>query len=143
MTRPENQIWARYKDALNKYGLANRIETSTMGGFPDIVYIYDSRTIYIELKQTSTRFIKLESYQIGWHTRAMTHLHSCYDWWWIERKGLISCFTWSRLSKLPMRVTSDGVKIDMGNLEPDCILNNPSDFGKWLELTEDYGYAYR
>jgi hypothetical protein len=129
----EKKTFIKYRSALNSLGMANRIETPTLGGFPDIVFLYKGQTIFIEQKEAHGDHIYLEPYQIAWHTRAMQILQSSHDWFWIERKGLISCSKWVNLRDAPRIIQGGKVKLDILDRPPSYVIATPDGVKDWLE----------
>jgi len=69
MRKPENNLWQRIKK-LKLKGQLFRIESSTINGIPDVYWLINNKSIWIELKSNDVKNIGLSKYQINWH---LTH----------------------------------------------------------------------
>ena len=64
----ESKFWQEVKAKLSPHLILNRLETSTIFGFPDvIVYTKQHSFITIELKVSQSNSVKLSPHQIGFH----------------------------------------------------------------------------
>ena len=70
MKKPENNLWQRIKK-LKLKGQLFRIESNTINGIPDVYWLINNKSIWIELKSNDVKNIGLSKYQINWH---LTHL---------------------------------------------------------------------
>jgi hypothetical protein len=66
MKKPENNLWQRIKK-LNLKGQLFRIESNTINGIPDVYWLINGKSIWIELKSNSVNNLGLSKYQINWH----------------------------------------------------------------------------
>tara|TARA_R110002012_G_scaffold114388_2_gene261099 strand:+ start:2750 stop:3112 length:363 start_codon:yes stop_codon:yes gene_type:complete len=69
MKKPESNLWKRIKN-LKLKGQLFRIESSTINGIPDVYWLINNKSIWIELKSNDVKNIGLSKYQINWH---LTH----------------------------------------------------------------------
>ena len=69
MKKPENNLWQRIKK-LNLKGQLFRIESNTINGIPDVYWLINNGSIWIELKSNAVNNLGLSKYQINWH---LTH----------------------------------------------------------------------
>ena len=69
MKKPENNLWQRIKK-LKLKGQLFRIESNTINGIPDVFWLINGRSIWIELKSNDVKNLGLSKYQINWH---LTH----------------------------------------------------------------------
>jgi len=69
MKKSENNLWKRIKN-LKLKGQLFRIESSTINGIPDVYWLINNKSIWIELKSNDVKNIGLSKYQINWH---LTH----------------------------------------------------------------------
>jgi hypothetical protein len=69
MKKPENNLWQRIKK-LNLKGQLFRIESNTINGIPDVYWLINGKSIWIELKSNAVNNLGLSKYQINWH---LTH----------------------------------------------------------------------
>ena len=69
MKKRESKLWLRIKN-LKLKGQIFRIESNTINGIPDIYYLKNSKSIWIELKSNQDKNLGLSKYQINWH---LTH----------------------------------------------------------------------
>jgi hypothetical protein len=128
----EKDIWKKYSPELQNHGLAIRLENSVSNGVSDIIFITHRKVLFIEVKILKAGKIKLEPYQVAWHTKAMRYLHSYYDVFWIAIGKEIWSYTWSSLSNCPKDVREDGVYFFPDKAHPDFILTGPADIVEWL-----------
>jgi len=64
----ESKFWQEVKAKLSPHLILNRIETSTLFGFPDVIaYTKQHSFITIELKVSQSNSVKLSPHQIGFH----------------------------------------------------------------------------
>src|SRR6056300_194352 len=69
MKKPENNLWQRIKK-LKLKGQLFRIESNTINGIPDVFWLINGKSIWIELKSNNVKNLGLSKYQINWH---LTH----------------------------------------------------------------------
>ena len=69
MKKPENNLWQRIKK-LKLKGQLFRIESNTINGIPDVYWLINGKSIWIELKSNGVKNLGLSKYQINWH---LTH----------------------------------------------------------------------
>tara|TARA_R100001377_G_scaffold70132_1_gene45545 strand:+ start:1992 stop:2354 length:363 start_codon:yes stop_codon:yes gene_type:complete len=69
MKKPESNLWKRIKN-LKLKGQLFRIESNTINGIPDVYWLIDKKSIWIELKSNDVKNLGLSKYQINWH---LTH----------------------------------------------------------------------
>ena len=69
MAKSEKNLWQRIKK-LNLKGQIFRIESNTINGIPDVYWLINNKSIWIELKSNDVKNIGLSKYQINWH---LTH----------------------------------------------------------------------
>lgn len=69
MKKPENNLWQRIKK-LKLKGQLFRIESNTINGIPDVFWLINGKSIWIELKSNDIKNLGLSKYQINWH---LTH----------------------------------------------------------------------
>ena len=69
MKKSESNLWKRIKN-LNLKGQLFRIESSTINGIPDVYWLINNKSIWIELKSNDVKNLGLSKYQINWH---LTH----------------------------------------------------------------------
>ena len=64
----ESKFWYEVKAKLSPHLRLNRLETSTIFGFPDVIaYTKQHSFITIELKVSQSNSVKLSPHQIGFH----------------------------------------------------------------------------
>ena len=66
MKKAESLLWQQIKK-LKLNGQIFRIESKTINGIPDIYYLSNGRSIWIELKANDSKNLGLSKYQINWH----------------------------------------------------------------------------
>jgi len=69
MKKSESLLWQRIKK-LNLKGQIFRIESTTINGIPDVFWLINGKSIWIELKSNGVKNIGVSKYQINWH---LTH----------------------------------------------------------------------
>tara|TARA_R100000654_G_scaffold7132_2_gene17791 strand:+ start:49 stop:414 length:366 start_codon:yes stop_codon:yes gene_type:complete len=69
MAKSEKNLWQRIKK-LNLKGQIFRIESNTINGIPDVYWLINNKSIWIELKSNDIKNCGLSKYQINWH---LTH----------------------------------------------------------------------
>ena len=69
MAKSEKNLWQRIKK-LNLKGQIFRIESNTINGIPDVYWLINNKSIWIELKSNRVNNFGLSKYQINWH---LTH----------------------------------------------------------------------
>jgi hypothetical protein len=69
MAKSEKNLWKRIKK-LNLKGQIFRIESNTINGIPDVYWLINAKSIWIELKSNDVKNLGLSKYQINWH---LTH----------------------------------------------------------------------
>ena len=68
MAKSEKNLWQRIKK-LNLKGQIFRIESNTINGIPDIYWLINKQSIWIELKSNVIKNCGLSKYQINWHLK--------------------------------------------------------------------------
>jgi len=66
MKKSESLLWQRIKK-LNLKGQIFRIESTTINGIPDVFWLINGKSIWIELKSNDVKNLGLSKYQINWH----------------------------------------------------------------------------
>ena len=66
MAKSEKNLWQRIKK-LNLKGQIFRIESNTINGIPDVFWLINGKSIWIELKSNDVKNLGLSKYQINWH----------------------------------------------------------------------------
>ena len=66
MKKSESNLWKRIK-SLKLKGQLFRIESNTINGIPDVYWLINGKSIWIELKSNDVKNIGLSKYQIKWH----------------------------------------------------------------------------
>ena len=69
MKKSESNLWKRIKN-LKLKGQLFRIESNTINGIPDVYWLINNKSIWIELKSNDVKNLGLSKYQINWH---LTH----------------------------------------------------------------------
>jgi len=69
MKKSESNLWKRIK-SLKLKGQLFRIESNTINGIPDVFWLINGKSIWIELKSNRVNNLGLSKYQINWH---LTH----------------------------------------------------------------------
>ena len=69
MAKSEINLWQKVKK-LNLKGQLFRIESNTINGIPDVFWLINGKSIWIELKSNDVKNLGLSKYQINWH---LTH----------------------------------------------------------------------
>jgi len=69
MKKSESLLWQRIKN-LKLKGQIFRIESPTINGIPDVYWLINNKSIWIELKSNNVKNLGLSKYQINWH---LTH----------------------------------------------------------------------
>ena len=69
MKKSESNLWKRIKN-LKLKGQLFRIESNTINGIPDVYWLINNKSIWIELKSNAIKNLGLSKYQINWH---LTH----------------------------------------------------------------------
>ena len=72
MAKSEKNLWQRIKK-LNLKGQIFRIESNTINGIPDVYYICEGKSIWVELKSNEVKNLGLSKYQINWHLDHQLH----------------------------------------------------------------------
>lgn len=66
MKKSESLLWQKIKK-LNLKGQIFRIESNTINGIPDVFWLINGKSIWIELKSNGVKNIGVSKYQINWH----------------------------------------------------------------------------
>jgi hypothetical protein len=66
MAKSEKNLWKRIKK-LNLKGQIFRIESNTINGIPDVYWLINNKSIWIELKSNDVKNCGLTKFQINWH----------------------------------------------------------------------------
>jgi len=66
MKKRESLLWQRIKK-LKLKGQIFRIESNTINGIPDVYWLLDGQSIWIELKSNNIKNCGLSKFQINWH----------------------------------------------------------------------------
>ena len=68
MAKSEKNLWQRIKK-LKLKGQIFRIESNTINGIPDVYWLINNKSIWIELKSNDVKNCGLSKYQINWHLK--------------------------------------------------------------------------
>ena len=68
MKKTESKLWQRIKN-LKLKGQIFRVESNTINGIPDIYWLINNKSIWIELKSNDVKNCNLSKYQINWHLK--------------------------------------------------------------------------
>tara|TARA_R100000664_G_C2749982_1_gene137323 strand:+ start:1616 stop:1999 length:384 start_codon:yes stop_codon:yes gene_type:complete len=72
MKKRESLLWAKIRK-LKLIGQIFRIESNTINGIPDVYYIREGKSIWVELKSNEVKNLGLSKYQINWHIDHQIH----------------------------------------------------------------------
>ena len=72
MKKRESLLWAKIRK-LKLIGQIFRIESNTINGIPDVYYICEGKSIWVELKSNEVKNLGLSKYQINWHIDHQIH----------------------------------------------------------------------
>ena len=72
MKKRESLLWAKIRK-LKLIGQIFRIESNTINGIPDVYYICEGKSVWIELKSNEVKNLGLSKYQINWHLDHQVH----------------------------------------------------------------------
>tara|TARA_R100001244_G_scaffold17039_2_gene18252 strand:- start:1047 stop:1430 length:384 start_codon:yes stop_codon:yes gene_type:complete len=68
MKKSESKLWLRVKN-LNLKGQIFRVESNTINGIPDVYWLINKKSIWIELKSNDVKNCDLSKYQMNWHLK--------------------------------------------------------------------------
>ena len=68
MKKSESKLWLRVKN-LNLKGQIFRVESNTINGIPDVYWLINKKSIWIELKSNDVKNCDLYKYQMNWHLK--------------------------------------------------------------------------
>ena len=66
MKKRESLLWQRIKK-LKLKGQIFRIESNTINGIPDVYWLLNGQSIWVELKSNNIKNCGLSKFQINWH----------------------------------------------------------------------------
>ncbi len=72
MKKREILLWAKIRK-LKLIGQIFRIESNTINGIPDVYYICEGKSIWVELKSNEVKDLGLSKYQTNWHIDHQIH----------------------------------------------------------------------
>ena len=72
MKKRESLLWAKIRK-LKLIGLIFRIESNTINGIPDVYYLCEGKSIWVELKSNEVKDLGLSKYQTNWHLDHQLH----------------------------------------------------------------------
>ena len=72
MKKRESLLWAKIRK-LKLIGQIFRIESNTINGIPDVYYICEGKSIWVELKSNEVKDLGLSKYQVNWHLDHQLH----------------------------------------------------------------------
>jgi hypothetical protein len=72
MKKRESLLWAKIRK-LKLIGQIFRIESNTINGIPDVYYICEGKSIWVELKSNEVKDLGLSKYQTNWHIDHQIH----------------------------------------------------------------------
>ena len=72
MKKRESLLWAKIRN-LKLIGQIFRIESNTINGIPDVYYICEGKSIWVELKSNEIKDLGLSKYQTNWHINHQIH----------------------------------------------------------------------
>ena len=72
MKKRESLLWAKIRK-LKLIGQIFRIESNTINGIPDVYFIREGQSIWVELKSNEVKNLGLSKYQINWHLNHQVH----------------------------------------------------------------------
>jgi hypothetical protein len=65
-------LWAKIRK-LKLIGQIFRIESNTINGIPDVYYLCEGKSIWVELKSNEVKDLGLSKYQTNWHLDHQLH----------------------------------------------------------------------
>ena len=66
MAKSEKNLWQRIKK-LKLKGQIFRLESNTINGIPDVFWLINGKSIWVELKSNDVKNCGLSKFQINWH----------------------------------------------------------------------------
>lgn len=118
---PERRFWdSKARSHLNTYGAFERVETSTIPGFPDVVYTVSKCTGMMELKivegNPGNYHLYMRKYQVPFMKRHLVH-GAMLNFWLLgyhEDFGDLLLIRADRLLAMPRRATgTDFQRVDI------------------------------
>ena len=87
----ESLLWQKVKKALSESFLT-RIESSTINGIPDVYYICEGKSIWVELKSNEVKDLGLSKYQVNWPLDHQLHGGKSFILQETVKQGLLKLF---------------------------------------------------
>ena len=72
MAKSEKNLWQRIKK-LKLKGQIFRIESNTINGIPDVYWLINKQSFWIELKSNDVKNLGLSKFQINWHLEHLSN----------------------------------------------------------------------
>jgi len=72
MAKSEKNLWQRIKK-LKLKGQIFRIESNTINGIPDVFWLINNKSFWIELKSNDVKNLGLSKFQINWHLEHLSN----------------------------------------------------------------------
>ena len=91
MKKRESLLWAKIRK-LKLIGQIFRIESNTINGIPDVYYICEGKSIWVELKSNEVKDLGLSKYQTNWHIDHQIHGGRSYILQETLSQGLLKLF---------------------------------------------------
>ena len=91
MKQRESLLWAKIRK-LKLIGQIFRIESNTINGIPDVYYICEGKSIWVELKSNEVKNLGLSKYQINWHINHLKNGGNCFILRERVKDGLLQLF---------------------------------------------------
>lgn len=129
--KPEAKLWKRIKPWFNRHGVATRIENTATSGFPDVCFVAHQTTFFIELKIADGYRIKLQPFQIAFHTRLWPYINRYGDWFFVEMSDKsVRCYPWNYLQDFPR---NKGGVVSLKGIPHEYTMKNQDGFELWLD----------
>ena len=91
MKKRESLLWAKIRK-LKLIGQIFRIESNTINGIPDVYYICEGKSIWVELKSNEVKDLGLSKYQVNWHLDHQLHGGKSFILQETLKQGLLKLF---------------------------------------------------
>lgn len=137
--KTETRLFASIKNILNREGTLIRLENMIVPGLPDMLFVFNKITCFVENKIAHSGKIRMPLFQFTTATLLYKDLNPDHHWYFVyEDNGLgediIMAYRWTDIRNCPVTpdVKNKTITMDIKRANPRLTFAKPSDIEDWL-----------
>lgn len=139
--KKESALYARIKNTLAQKGKLIRLENLIVPGLPDNLFVYNRKTIFIELKILKNSKITMPKFQYAMAVELRRHIFHLHHWYFVHEddglgRDIISAYRFTDLVDIPPEAKGEIVSLDLRQASPTLVFSKLEDLDDWFMLLD-------